>query len=75
MKSGENAVTYHGRHQLTAEPSSTTWSDIGLKDRDLEVRAVLREVVRARKASTAGADDDDVRDGAIIHHVEVPVGQ
>lgn len=29
-------------------------------------------MVRARQTSTAGSNDDDVRDGTVIHHVEVP---
>ena len=50
-----------------------TGRDVGLDDRDLEVRARGREVVRAREARAPRTDDDNVRDRALVQCGKVPM--
>ena len=50
-----------------------TGCDVGFDDGDFEVGARLGQVVRTRQASAPGADDHDVRNGSLVHHVEVAI--
>jgi hypothetical protein len=55
----------HRREELAAEPRAAAGGDALLDDGDLD-RGVLGQLVRAREARGAGADDDDVALGVVV---------
>jgi hypothetical protein len=63
----------HRREELAAEPRAAAGGDALLDDRDLD-RGVLGELVGAREARGAGADDDDVALGVVVEVLDVERG-
>lgn len=50
-----------------------TWSDTGFNDSDLQIRPRRREVVCTRETRAPRANNDDVRDSALVHLGEVSI--
>jgi hypothetical protein len=50
----------HGAEQLATQPRAATWRHVLLNDGHAHIRGDLGHLVRARQASGAGTDDDNV---------------
>lgn len=64
----------HGAEELATEPGTTTWGDTCLDDGNLEVRALLSELVGSAQSARACTDDDDVRLGIVVKVRKVATG-
>lgn len=64
----------HGAEELAAEPCTSTRSNTGLDDGDLEVRALGRKHESSGKTAGSGSNNNDVRLGVGVEVFEVATG-